>query len=95
MVELDFVSILCFLIACCLYPLQGSSFRCFKGHNGPVSTLSDKLLGDVGSKVLASGGEDGTVRLWSLSSSGKRGQHAPNATLHGHEKPIKLLSVAG
>ncbi|CAO2816257.1 unnamed protein product [Amaranthus hypochondriacus] len=74
---------------------KGSSFRCFKGHNGPVSTLSDKLLGDVGSKVLASGGEDGTVRLWSLSSSGKRGQHAPNATLHGHEKPIKLLSVAG
>lgn len=78
-----------------LYPLQGSCFRCFRGHNGPVSALSDKLLGDKGSKVLASGGEDGTVRLWSLSSSGKRGQHALNATLHGHVKPIKLMTVAG
>lgn len=75
--------------------MQGSCFRCFRGHNGPVSALSDKILGDEGSKVLASGGEDGTVRLWSLSSSGKRGQHALNATLHGHEKPIKLISVSG
>ncbi|XP_048494242.1 probable E3 ubiquitin ligase complex SCF subunit sconB isoform X2 [Beta vulgaris subsp. vulgaris] len=74
---------------------KGSCFRCFRGHNGPVSALSDKLLGDKGSKVLASGGEDGTVRLWSLSSSGKRGQHALNATLHGHVKPIKLMTVAG
>ncbi|XP_021762285.1 probable E3 ubiquitin ligase complex SCF subunit sconB [Chenopodium quinoa] len=74
---------------------KGSCFRCFRGHNGPVSALSDKLLGDKGRKVLASGGEDGTVRLWSLSSSGKRGQHALNVTLHGHEKPIILLSVAG
>ncbi|KAL2898592.1 putative E3 ubiquitin ligase complex SCF subunit sconB [Bienertia sinuspersici] len=74
---------------------KGSCIRSFRGHNGPVSALSDKLLGDVGSKVLASGGEDGTVRLWNLSSSGKRGQHALNATLHGHEKPIKCISTAG
>lgn len=74
---------------------KGSCSRCFRGHNGPVSTLSDRLLGDNGSKLLASGGEDGTVRLWSLSARGKRGQHALNATLHGHEKPIKLMSVAG
>ncbi|KAJ0099924.1 hypothetical protein Patl1_22139 [Pistacia atlantica] len=66
-----------------------------KGHNGPVSTLSDKLLGDAGSRLLASGGEDGTVRLWALNSSGKRGQHALKATFYGHEKPIKLMSVAG
>ncbi|KAJ8567050.1 hypothetical protein K7X08_019258 [Anisodus acutangulus] len=33
-----------------------------------------------------------TVRLWSLDSSGKRGQHA---TLYGHEKPVVLMSVAG
>ncbi|CAK7323050.1 unnamed protein product [Dovyalis caffra] len=74
---------------------KGSCQRCFRGHNGPVSTLSDKLLGDGNAKLLASGGEDGTVRLWSLSSSGKHGQHALKATLYGHEKPIKLMSVAG
>ncbi|KAL3629337.1 hypothetical protein CASFOL_026559 [Castilleja foliolosa] len=69
--------------------------RCFKGHNGPVLTLSDKLLGDNTGKVFASGGEDGTVRLWSISSSGKRGQHALKATLHGHDKAVSLISVAG
>uniref|UniRef100_A0A2C9U3X7 F-box domain-containing protein n=1 Tax=Manihot esculenta TaxID=3983 RepID=A0A2C9U3X7_MANES len=74
---------------------KGSCQRCFRGHNGPVSTLSDKLLGDSSAKLLASGGEDGTVRLWSLSSSAKRGQHALKATFYGHEKPIKLMSVAG
>lgn len=57
--------------------------------------MSDKLLGAGGVKVLASGGEDGTVRLWSLSSSGKRGQQALKATLYGHQKPVSLMSVAG
>lgn len=74
---------------------KGSCQRCFRGHNGPVSTLSDKLLGDGIGKVLASGGEDGTVQLWSFTSSGKRGQHARKATLYGHGKPVKLMSVAG
>lgn len=74
---------------------KGACQRCFRGHNGPVSILSDKLLGDGSGKVFASGGEDGTVRLWSLSSSGKRGQRALKATLYGHEKPLKLMSVAG
>ncbi|GAB4831632.1 hypothetical protein Ancab_005643 [Ancistrocladus abbreviatus] len=74
---------------------KGSCQRCFRCHNRPVSTLSDKLLGDGSSNLFASGGEDGTVRLWSLNSSGKRGQHALKATLHGHEKPLKLMSVAG
>jgi F-box/WD-40 domain protein 7 len=69
--------------------------RCLRGHNGPVLSLSNKLLGEDGSKVLASGGEDGTVRLWSLSSSGKRGQRALKATLYGHEKPVNLMSVSG
>ncbi|OIW06706.1 hypothetical protein TanjilG_04100 [Lupinus angustifolius] len=72
---------------------EGSCLRCLRGHNGPVLSLSNKLLGDGRSKVLASGGEDGTVRLWSLSS--KRGAHALKATLYGHEKPVSLMSVAG
>ncbi|KAJ9540568.1 hypothetical protein OSB04_027074 [Centaurea solstitialis] len=74
---------------------KGSCQRCFRGHNGPVTILSDKLLGDGTGKLFASGGEDSTVRLWSLSSSGKRGQHALKATLYGHEKPIVLMSVSG
>ncbi|XP_038904795.1 uncharacterized WD repeat-containing protein alr2800-like [Benincasa hispida] len=74
---------------------KGSCQKCFRGHNGPVSILSDKLLGDGSGKALASGGEDGTVRIWSLSSSGKRGKRALKVTLHGHEKPIKLMSVGG
>lgn len=74
---------------------QGACQRCFKGHNGPVSTLSDKLVGDGSGKLLASGGEDGTVRLWSLCSSGRRGQHALKTTFYGHEKPVKAISVAG
>ncbi|KAL0377516.1 UNVERIFIED_CONTAM: hypothetical protein Sradi_3057100 [Sesamum radiatum] len=69
--------------------------RCFKGHHGPVLTLSDKLFGDDTGKLFASGGEDGTVRLWSINSSAKRGQHALKATLYGHEKAVSLMSVAG
>ncbi|KAL6960732.1 hypothetical protein U1Q18_038495 [Sarracenia purpurea var. burkii] len=69
---------------------MGSCQRCFRGHNGPVSTLSDKLLGDGNGNIFASGGVDATVRLWSLSSSGKRGQHALKATLYGHEKPVRV-----
>uniref|UniRef100_A0A9I9EA76 Uncharacterized protein n=1 Tax=Cucumis melo TaxID=3656 RepID=A0A9I9EA76_CUCME len=49
--------------------------KTFQGYNGPVSTLSDKLLGDGSDKVLASGGEDGPVRIWFLSTSGKRGNN--------------------
>ncbi|KAL8193497.1 hypothetical protein R6Q57_026632 [Mikania cordata] len=74
---------------------KGSCQRCFRGHNGPVTVLSDKLLGDENGKVFASGGEDSTVRLWSLKSTGKRGQHALKTTLYGHEKPIVFMSVTG
>ncbi|XP_072998742.1 uncharacterized protein [Typha latifolia] len=71
---------------------KGRSQRCFKGHSGPVTALADKLLGEGGSKVLASGGEDCTVRLWSVSSSGKR--HPLILTYHGHERTLSFLSVA-
>lgn len=71
--------------------MQGRSQRCFRGHNGPVTTLADTLLGNSGSKVLASGGEDCTVRLWSVGASGK--QH-PLLTYHGHEKPLSFVTVA-
>lgn len=72
---------------------KGRSQRCFKGHSGPVLSLADTLLGDSGSKILASGGEDCTVRLWSLNPSGK--QHPLVSTYHGHEKPLSFLTVAG
>ncbi|KAG6501229.1 uncharacterized protein LOC121997767 [Zingiber officinale] len=72
---------------------KGGPLRCFKGHNGPVLSLADTLLGDSGSKFLASGGEDCTVRLWSLNTSGK--QHPLVSTYRGHEKPLSFLTVAG
>ncbi|MED6205595.1 hypothetical protein PIB30_019156 [Stylosanthes scabra] len=78
-----------------LWGKKGSFQRCMRGHNGPVLSLSDKLLGDDTCKVLASGGEDGTVRLWSLNLSGKQGQQSLKATLYGHEKPVDLVLVAG
>ncbi|KAE9449237.1 hypothetical protein C3L33_18850, partial [Rhododendron williamsianum] len=74
---------------------KGTCQRCFRGHNGPVTTLSDKLLGNGSGKIFASGGVDATVRLWSLSSTGKRGQQALKATLYGHDKAIVSMSVAG
>lgn len=66
--------------------------RCYKGHSGPVTALADKLLVDGESKVLASGGEDCTIRLWSMSTRAKN--HPLLATFHGHEKTLSFLSVA-
>ncbi|KAJ4752186.1 F-box/WD repeat-containing protein sel-10 [Rhynchospora pubera] len=71
---------------------KGKSQRCFKGHNGPVTAIADKLVGGLGdAKLLASGGEDCTVRVWSVGSGHKN--HAV-ATYHGHEKPLSFLAVA-
>ncbi|KAL6838749.1 hypothetical protein ACP4OV_031463 [Aristida adscensionis] len=66
--------------------------RCYKGHSAPVTALADKLLMDGEFKVLASGGEDCTIRLWSLSSRAKN--HPLISTFHGHERTLSLLSVA-
>lgn len=66
--------------------------RCYKGHSGPVTALADKLLGDGEFKVLATGGEDCTIRLWSMNTRAKK--HPLVSTLHGHEKTLSLLSVA-
>ncbi|VFQ91907.1 unnamed protein product [Cuscuta campestris] len=73
---------------------QDRCLHSLRGHNGPVSTLSDRLLGSSPGKLIASGGEDGTVRLWSVEPGGKHGQSALKATLHGHDKSVVLLSVA-
>ncbi|CAO2185978.1 unnamed protein product [Urochloa humidicola] len=66
--------------------------RCYKGHSAPVTALADNFLVDSESKVLASGGEDCTIRLWSM---GTRAKNRPLiATFHGHEKALSFLSVA-
>ncbi|TVU21476.1 hypothetical protein EJB05_31112 [Eragrostis curvula] len=70
---------------------KGNS-RCYKGHSGPVTALADKFLVDGEFKVLASGGEDCTIRLWSMNTRAKNRPLV--ATLHGHEKSLSFLSVA-
>ncbi|KAK9116856.1 hypothetical protein Sjap_015803 [Stephania japonica] len=67
-------------------------------HNGPVTAISDKLLGESSSSsgnLIASGEHDGTVCLWSLSSNIKQGQRALRTMFHGHERAIESLSVSG
>uniref|UniRef100_A0A803QM65 Uncharacterized protein n=2 Tax=Cannabis sativa TaxID=3483 RepID=A0A803QM65_CANSA len=73
---------------------KGSCYKTFRGHSATVSALSDELLGDGVGNILASGGDDGTVRLWSLEAGVKSGQHALKATLCGHDKTVKLMSLA-
>lgn len=58
-------------------------------------TLLDGVLGDGSGKIFASGGDDKSVRLWSMNSSGKRGRHTPKATLYGHGNAVSLISVSG
>ncbi|KAH1038552.1 hypothetical protein J1N35_040295 [Gossypium stocksii] len=57
--------------------------------------MSDKLLGNGDVKVLASGEHDGSICLWSLSSSGRRYRQALKAKFCGDQKPVKWMSVAG
>ncbi|KAF5798290.1 putative transcription factor WD40-like family [Helianthus annuus] len=75
---------------------DGSKESCqlrFRGHNARVTVLFDKLLGNENGKAFSSQGEDNTVCLWSLKSTGKRGQHALKATVYGHEKPMVFMSI--
>ncbi|BFI18060.1 hypothetical protein MPTK1_6g12130 [Marchantia polymorpha subsp. ruderalis] len=72
--------------------------RTFRGHNVGVNTLADRLVGGGrgSSAVLASGGEDGRIRLWSLSSTGgNRGKSPLVATFHAHSESVKELIVVG
>lgn len=73
--------------------VQGRNVRTFRGHTGPVSILADCLLAD--NSVLASGGLDGTVRLWALPSANHRGRSPLLATLHSHEHAVRELAVSG
>jgi WD40 repeat protein len=74
--------------------LQGRPLRTFRGHIGPVTAICDCLLGvQDGSPTLASGGIDGTIRLWALVSGQKRGQPPLKKTIHAHGLAVKQLVV--
>ena len=73
---------------------EGPSPAYLKGHSGPVTVLADCLLGYHRAPVQASGGVDGTVRLWSTLSSNMRGRSALMSTSHGHEQSMIDLAVA-
>ncbi len=45
--------------------VSGEVLRTFKGHHGPVRCVRYHPKGDV----VASGSEDGTIRLWDLNFS--------------------------
>ncbi|KAA3464723.1 putative E3 ubiquitin ligase complex SCF subunit sconB [Gossypium australe] len=74
---------------------KGACRRVFGGRHAAVHTMSDKLLGNGDVKVLASGEHDGSICLWSLSSSGRRYRQALKAKFCGDQKPVKWMSVAG
>ncbi|KAK9119405.1 hypothetical protein Scep_017498 [Stephania cephalantha] len=76
---------------------KGNCYHYFR-HNGPVTAISDKLLGEDSSSsgnLIASGERDGTVSLWSLTSNIKQGQRALRTTFRGHKREIESLSVSG
>ncbi len=55
------------------------------GHAGQVLALA--MIQMDGASFVASGGEDGTVRIWALE------RHAALGTLVGHEGPVAALAV--
>ncbi|PWZ19433.1 hypothetical protein Zm00014a_012623 [Zea mays] len=73
-------------------PLLPLSLPVFTVALSRISLAFFILLMDGESKLLASGGEDCTIRLWSMSTRAKN--HPLIATFHGHEKALSFLSVA-
>jgi hypothetical protein len=65
-----------------------------RGQTGPVLALVVAALPDqvppLSKQRLASGGDDGTVRLWSLEA----GQEDPVAVLKAHEGPVRALAFS-
>src|SRR5262249_32311106 len=92
-------------VVACLWP-GGQERRTFKGHGGPVWAVACAADGPL----LATGSEDGTVRLWDAESGssqanleGHRGgvhavAFAPRGALlatGGDDRSVKLWDVAG
>lgn len=59
------------------------------GHEGAVNALA--LIGD--GQMLASGGEDGTVRFWAMPDLDAT-TTTPQAILSGHDGPVRAVSFA-
>ncbi|KAK6913529.1 WD40 repeat [Dillenia turbinata] len=73
---------------------KGLPIGCFFGQS-PVSALSDRLLGDSDGRLLASGGADGNIHLWSLNSLQNSNLVPLKSTFWGHWGAVKLISTLG
>jgi WD40 repeat protein len=73
-------------------PATSRTINTLSGHRGPVRSLAfaqlpiSQLIWSRGRGLLASGGDDGTVRLWHLAT-GKE-----ISTLSRHSEPVRALA---
>jgi WD40 repeat protein len=67
-----------------LWWLMNRDLATLKGHTGPVNTVAFSPDG----KTIASGGDNGIVRLWNLASRQEL------AALKGHEKAVTCLAFS-